>query len=79
MNRLNHRWLSGRLFLFVTNRGVRDCADSRLSRLVHRGEEDEVLLDHAPRELRDIGLVEIIGGLIPVPADADSRGDSRIG
>jgi hypothetical protein len=44
-------------------RGLRDCADSRLSRLVRLGEEDEVFLDHTPRELRDIGLVEIIGGL----------------
>ena len=50
-------------FVRYEPRGLRYCADSRLSRLVHLGEEDEVLLDHAPRELRDIGLVEIIGGL----------------
>jgi hypothetical protein len=36
---------------------------SRSGRLVQVGEQGQVFLDHALRELRDIGLVEIVGGL----------------
>jgi hypothetical protein len=42
---------------------LRERADSRSSRLVYVGEEGEVFLNHAPGELRDICLVEIIGSL----------------
>ena len=42
---------------------LRERANSRSSRLVYVGEEGEVFLNHAPGELRDICLVEIIGSL----------------